>query len=738
MADKDKHRFRLVVKLPRPPRTLQQQQASSTISNNSPSSHHFLPRLAAAAAVAVSADGGDSSPRLPPQSSAAASGAAAAVATSPPATTKKSAHLPKKSVPPEHTTTATLSTATTSSATIKNRDSTTPLKKRKFKALVGGDGVLVAETKKERPANGELVAAVSNSVAATGLSVHAQPAQATPSKKVLEAVLEKLKKKDTYGVFSEPVDSSLVPDYYDVIKEPMDFGTMRRKIIKGAYVTLSLFEKDILLICSNAMRYNAPDTVYYKQARSIQNAARKALDVVATQAAFPDSTRFKPQKKLHVTKKNWRNTAALRAALQPANSDYASGATLATEGDDVAWSNKAEAGHLKKVTGSNRSGSAAGDEADWDAQSFHSALKPVAVKDGRRPVFTQEYHRSSYTPRNLPAHGRGPPLAGVGGELHHIVPTGYHMEHAYAKSLSRFSVNLGFEGWNIASKRIQRVLSSGVPFGRGWVGHLEAPPGTDLTPPLSTTKAAEVKATVPAVSNHRSLLTTSPLDVVGLSITASHTLTATSLVTTPNVSQGPMMSASSATASTSVDSLLTTVTRAMIGSGSPVQPMSQVKQGVVSTIDAIRQEMMPKQVVQAEPQVEQSRGPAVPTRHSRPPSNQYVNQVSSGMGFQGSSGMGNGISAKWTSAMTQGVPTFDHNSHKGNTLQPFQLQMGNLVNYGFSQPRSLQIPTSLQQNLSLKPPPDLNLRPIDSPLTPQASGQPNLLGSSQSSLFLQL
>jgi hypothetical protein len=54
------------------------------------------------------------------------------------------------------------------------------------------------------------VAAVSNSVAATGLSVHVQPAQATPSKKVLEAVLEKLKKKDTYGVFSEPVDSSLV------------------------------------------------------------------------------------------------------------------------------------------------------------------------------------------------------------------------------------------------------------------------------------------------------------------------------------------------------------------------------------------------------------------------------------------------------------------------------------------------------------------------------------------------
>lgn len=66
-------------------------------------------------------------------------------------------------------------------------------------------------------------------------------------------------------MFSEPVDPKEVPDYYDFIKFPMDFGTMRKKITDGAYASLELFQKDIFLICSNAMRYNARDTVYYRQ-----------------------------------------------------------------------------------------------------------------------------------------------------------------------------------------------------------------------------------------------------------------------------------------------------------------------------------------------------------------------------------------------------------------------------------------------------------------------------------------
>ncbi|XP_075644162.1 uncharacterized protein LOC142615310 isoform X2 [Castanea sativa] len=67
----------------------------------------------------------------------------------------------------------------------------------------------------------------------------------------------------TYGVFSEPVDPSELPDYHEVIEHPMDFGTVTKKVSGGAYATLEQFEKDVFLICSNAMQYNAPNTIYF-------------------------------------------------------------------------------------------------------------------------------------------------------------------------------------------------------------------------------------------------------------------------------------------------------------------------------------------------------------------------------------------------------------------------------------------------------------------------------------------
>ncbi|KAH9737096.1 hypothetical protein KPL71_018330 [Citrus sinensis] len=52
--------------------------------------------------------------------------------------------------------------------------------------------------------------------------------------------------KDTNEIFAEPVDTKEVEDYYEIIKEPMDFGTMRAKLHEGMYTSLEQFEARII------------------------------------------------------------------------------------------------------------------------------------------------------------------------------------------------------------------------------------------------------------------------------------------------------------------------------------------------------------------------------------------------------------------------------------------------------------------------------------------------------------
>ncbi|KAH9974893.1 hypothetical protein BGW80DRAFT_1457851 [Lactifluus volemus] len=50
----------------------------------------------------------------------------------------------------------------------------------------------------------------------------------------------------------KPVDPEKVPGYMDVIKQPMDFGTMSEKIVKSKYKSLDEFADDFRLVISNA------------------------------------------------------------------------------------------------------------------------------------------------------------------------------------------------------------------------------------------------------------------------------------------------------------------------------------------------------------------------------------------------------------------------------------------------------------------------------------------------------
>nr|XP_043639027.1 transcription factor GTE9-like [Erigeron canadensis] len=79
-------------------------------------------------------------------------------------------------------------------------------------------------------------------------------------KKQCDGLLKKLMTHPHGWVFNNPVDvvTLKIPDYFDVIKNPMDFGTIKEKLSSGKYSSPLEFLADVRLTFSNAMTYNPP------------------------------------------------------------------------------------------------------------------------------------------------------------------------------------------------------------------------------------------------------------------------------------------------------------------------------------------------------------------------------------------------------------------------------------------------------------------------------------------------
>ncbi|GFO01346.1 tyrosine-protein kinase baz1b-like [Plakobranchus ocellatus] len=78
-----------------------------------------------------------------------------------------------------------------------------------------------------------------------------------------EDILQKVMKNKSSWPFLEPVDKKLVPDYYALIKKPMDFQTMLKKCARLSYASPQEFIEDAALVFENAESYNKPDSEVY-------------------------------------------------------------------------------------------------------------------------------------------------------------------------------------------------------------------------------------------------------------------------------------------------------------------------------------------------------------------------------------------------------------------------------------------------------------------------------------------
>nr|XP_016501221.1 PREDICTED: transcription factor GTE10-like isoform X3 [Nicotiana tabacum] len=89
--------------------------------------------------------------------------------------------------------------------------------------------------------------------------------------KQCETLLNRMMSHQYGWVFNAPVDvvKLKIPDYFTVIKHPMDLGTVQSKLMSGEYLTPLEFSADVRLTFKNAMTYNSPGNDVHIMAQTL-------------------------------------------------------------------------------------------------------------------------------------------------------------------------------------------------------------------------------------------------------------------------------------------------------------------------------------------------------------------------------------------------------------------------------------------------------------------------------------
>lgn len=94
---------------------------------------------------------------------------------------------------------------------------------------------------------------------------------------IIQHLLSELQNHPSSWPFMSPVSKEDVPDYYLLIKEPMDLGAMQNKLEKDLYDSMDGFIYDCKLIFDNCRKYNGETTTYYKNATKLEKFLQQKL-----------------------------------------------------------------------------------------------------------------------------------------------------------------------------------------------------------------------------------------------------------------------------------------------------------------------------------------------------------------------------------------------------------------------------------------------------------------------------
>uniref|UniRef100_A0A0A8Y5X2 Uncharacterized protein n=1 Tax=Arundo donax TaxID=35708 RepID=A0A0A8Y5X2_ARUDO len=250
------------------------------------------------------------------------------------------------------------------------------------------------------------------------------------------------------------------------------------------------------------MSYNSADTIYYRQARSIEALAKKDFENLRQPSdeedehPKPPARRGRPPKNPKVdddlspdlsngkTNKPEDNAETIRKRL---TGDKTRNTNIPTK-DSSTFHSMLGSFSAKKT---DKSGDYSG-SSKW-------GKKPTSLDDDRRSTYDQHYaHNSSL-------------FSALDEEKKLLVPVGIQQQHAYARSMARFAAKLGLAGWDIAANHIKWALPPGTNFGPGWVLDGEPPQNSQWPPVVGSTNPSSQSTVPPSnmtskndVPNHKS------------------------------------------------------------------------------------------------------------------------------------------------------------------------------------------------------------------------------------------
>lgn len=144
------------------------------------------------------------------------------------------------------------------------------------------------------------------------------PKLSEPIRRCQDLLISLMRNQDAL-IFNEPVDpvALKLADYFTVIKQPMDLGTVKARLQARFYDNIHAFAADVRLIWANALKYNGKTHFVSKKAEAMSCIfEKKFANIPATPKARPKSKARKGGSETPGRKKAKGDQSSLNATLE--------------------------------------------------------------------------------------------------------------------------------------------------------------------------------------------------------------------------------------------------------------------------------------------------------------------------------------------------------------------------------------------------------------------------------------